>query len=271
MSRIRQCFATLKAQQRKGLILFVTAGDPDLRTTVEIMHAMVAAGADILELGVPFSDPMAEGPTIQKSSERALQSGTHMHVIFDAIRQFRSTNAVTPVVLMGYLNPIEAYGYASFARDAHDAGVDGVITVDMPVEESADYGKELTRQGLDVIFLIAPTSSLARIKLVNDHAKGFIYYVSLKGVTGADAVSLQEISLRLQHIRENTHWPLAVGFGIKAAAQASELAKHADAVVIGSAIVAIIEKSLDQKLALSAMISELKHYIASVRTALDNP
>lgn len=264
MSRIPECFRTLKGQGRKALIPFITAGDPEPDLTVPLMHALVAGGADILELGVPFSDPMADGPTIQRSSERALKHGVSLRRALAMVESFRETDSTTPVVLMGYANPIEAMGQALFCEDARTAGVDGVLTVDYPPEEAAEFAANLARHGLDAIFLLSPTTSDDRVAAIARHASGFIYYVSLKGVTGASNLDLTEVAVRLPRIRAYTDLPVGVGFGIRDAETARRVAEVADAVVIGSRIVEEIERSPRE-----TVLENVRNLVASVRTALD--
>lgn len=237
MSRIGPCFARLREQGRQALIPYITAGDPEPNITVPLMHAMVEAGADILELGVPFSDPMADGPIIQAAYERALAHRVNLRRVLAMVKEFRARNTTTPVVLMGYLNPIEVMGYQDFATEAAQAGVDGVLTVDMPVEEGGDYVNFLYRQHIDPIFLIAPTSPAERIAKIGQAARGFVYYVSLKGVTGAATLDVAAVAEKLTELRAATTLPVGVGFGIKDPATARQIARIADAVVVGSAIV----------------------------------
>lgn len=242
MTRLLETFSSLKASGRKALIPFITAGDPKPQYTVGLMHALVAGGADVIELGMPFSDPMADGPTIQLACERALAAGTTLGKTLDMVAEFRATNTQTPVVLMGYLNPIERRGLATFAAQARIAGVDGVLIVDLAVEEAPDFAPVFKQAGLDLIFLIAPTSSAARIKAVAEQASGYLYYVSLKGVTGAATLDIPSVAAKLAEIRQITALPLAVGFGIRDAATAAAVAQVADGVVVGSALVSEIEK-----------------------------
>ena len=243
MSRIQSVFQRLQGEGRKALIPFITAGDPDASLTVPLMHALVDAGADILELGVPFSDPMADGPTIQRASERALAKGMRMRTVLALVAEFRSTNANTPVVLMGYANPVEAMGLERFAEQAAQAGVDGVLIVDYPPEEAVRFGTAMKGKGMDPIFLLAPTSTDARVAQVAEIASGYIYYVSLAGVTGAGHLNVDAVAQRLPAIREKTGLPVGVGFGIRDAASAGRIAAIADAVVVGSRIIEEIEKS----------------------------
>lgn len=266
MSRIAGVFAALKDQGRQALIPFVTAGDPSLATTLPLMHALVEAGADIIELGVPFSDPMADGPVIQRASERALAQHVSLHDVIDIVRQFRETDRQTPVVLMGYLNPLEVMGYEAFAEAAAAAGVDGVLTVDIPPEESSTFVPAMTAHGIDPIFLLAPTSNRARIERITAAASGFVYYVSLKGVTGAANLSVESVREKLDAIRECTTLPVGVGFGIKDAQTAAAMSRIADAVVVGSALVSRIEANVDQP---DKAISEVRELLAGMRAAMD--
>ena len=215
MSRIEACFAELKAANKTALIPFVTAGDPHPDQTVAIMHALADAGADIIELGVPFSDPMADGPTIQLADERALEYNVSLRDVINMVKRFRETNQSTPVVLMGYLNPVEIMGYEAFAEAAGDAQVDGVLTVDLPPESAAPLNDKLAANGIDPIFLLAPTTTDKRIEKIAAMAKGYLYYVSLKGITGATNLDPQAVSQKLETIRKITDLPIAVGFGIK--------------------------------------------------------
>jgi tryptophan synthase alpha chain len=242
MSRITAALAALRAQKRKALIPFVTAGDPDLETTASLMHGLAAAGADVIELGVPFSDPMADGPTIQRSSERALQKGTTLRDVIALVAGFRKTNNSTPVVLMGYANPIEAMGYEKFAAAARDAGVDGVLVVDYPPEESVALSKLLGDAGIDPIFLIAPTSVESRIEQIAKLARGYVYYVSLRGVTGSANLNVADIQKKIAELRHHVKIPIGVGFGIRDGKTARAVADVADAVVVGSRLVEAIEQ-----------------------------
>lgn len=264
MSRITATFAALRAAGRKALIPFITAGDPAPERTVPLMHALVAGGADILELGVPFSDPMADGPTIQRASERALKHGVGLKDVLAMSAEFRKTDTATPVVLMGYANPIEAMGWDAFCSAAAQAGVDGVLTVDYPPEESAEFAAKCAAAGLDNIYLLAPTTPDLRISAITRLARGFVYYVSLKGVTGAANLDLAEVAARVGMIRANAGLPVGVGFGIRDAETARRVAEVADAVVIGSRIVEEIENSTPD-----ALLANVKHFVAGVRAALD--
>ena len=243
MSRIAATFEKLGSARRPALIPFVTAGDPDARSTVPIMHALVKAGADVIELGVPFSDPMADGPVIQRSSERALKNGVSLRDVMAAVAEFRKTNAGTPVVLMGYANPVERLGLVSFVREATEAGVDGVLIVDYPPEESGAWLQALADSPIDPIFLLSPTSTDKRIEEVARVAKGYIYYVSLKGVTGAANIDTSDVEAMVARIRTHTKVPVGVGFGIRDGETARRIGKVADAVVIGSRIVQEIADS----------------------------
>ena len=266
MSRIAATFARLKEQQRKALIPYITAGDSNPELTVPLMHAMVEAGANIIELGVPFSDPMADGPVIQKAAERALLHNISLHDVFAMVKAFRKQDNTTPVVLMGYLNPIEAMGYAEFASSAAEAGVDGVLTVDMPPEEGEECMSLLREKEVDPIFLIAPTSTAARIEALTSNARGFVYYVSLKGVTGAGHLDTDAVAKKLADIRKVTDLPLGVGFGIKDAETAASVGKEADGIVVGSAIVKKIEENVDNPELITANIVAM---LSSMRGALD--
>ncbi|WGZ95510.1 MAG: tryptophan synthase subunit alpha [Candidatus Thiothrix putei] len=266
MSRIAACFAALKAQGKTALIPYVTAGDPHPSITVPLMHRMVAAGANIIELGVPFSDPMADGPTIQQAHERALLHNTSLLDILGMVAEFRQTDTTTPVVLMGYLNPIEIMGYAEFAKAAEAAGVDGALTVDLPPEEGMGVLPLFRAHGIDPIFLLSPTTPERRIATVAEAGGGFIYYVSLKGVTGASTLDVGQVAEHIAKIRQHTDLPLGVGFGIKDAATAAAVAKTADAVVVGSAVIKQIEATPNDHAAIMDSISDL---LASMRTALD--
>jgi tryptophan synthase alpha chain len=241
MSRIAGCFAELKAAGRKALIMFVTAGDPEPALTVPLMHALAESGADILELGVPFSDPMADGPVIQRASERALKHGVGLSDVLGAVSSFRKQNSKTPVVLMGYANPIEAMGVEKFVAAAKAAGVDGLIVVDYPPEECGPFVELCGRAGIDCIFLLAPTSTEARIREVARAGSGFVYYVSLRGVTGAGNLDADAVLARLPMIRAATRLPVGVGFGIRDAESARRISRGADAVVIASRLIQEME------------------------------
>lgn len=261
MSRIKSSFERLKAQGRKALIPFITAGDPDAALTVPLMHALVDAGADIIELGVPFSDPMADGPTIQRASERALAKGMSLKKVLALVAEFRASDAQTPIVLMGYANPVEAMGVQRFGAAAKEAGVDGVLVVDYPPEESAEFSAAMRQFGLDPIFLLAPTSTEERIAGTAKVASGYVYYVSLKGVTGSAALDVDAVAARLPSIREKTGLPVGVGFGIRDAATAARIARVADAVVVGSRIIEEIENSTPDSACakVRALVSGIRH------------
>lgn len=264
MSRIKTTFERLAGEGRKALIPFITAGDPDAALTLPLMHTLVEAGADVIELGVPFSDPMADGPTIQRASERALAKGMSLRKVLELVVAFRSTDAKTPVVLMGYANPIEAMGLEKFAAAAAVAGVDGVLVVDYPPEEAVNFGVAMKAQGMDPIFLLAPTSTAARIAQVAEIASGYVYYVSLAGVTGSGALNVEAVAERLPLIREKTGLPVGVGFGIRDAATASRIAQIADAVVVGSRIIEEIEKSTA-----ATACANVKALVADIRRGVD--
>jgi tryptophan synthase alpha chain len=264
MSRIAPTFAALSAQKKKGLIAFITAGDPAPELTVPLMHTLVEGGVDVIELGIPFSDPMAEGPVIQRACERALANGVGMQDVLGFVREFRRTNNETPVVLMGYANPIERRGYAAFATSAKEAGADGVIVVDYPPEECEEFTQEMKKHELDVIFLLAPTSTEERVKQVARAGSGFSYYVSLKGVTGAGHIDTEEVSRRIASIRKHVKLPIGVGFGIRDAATAKTLSRVADAVVIGSRIIQELENTPREQ-AVPAVLEFLK----DIRQAID--
>jgi tryptophan synthase alpha chain len=246
MPRIQTTFERLARERRKALIPYVTAGDPEPRVTVPLLHALAGAGADIIELGVPFSDPMADGPVIQRSGERALKNRVGMEQVLGFVAEFRKSDSRTPVVLMGYANPIEAMGTTHFVESAERVGVDGVLVVDYPPEESAELASLLRAHGLDMIFLLAPTSTDARIEQVARLASGYIYYVSLRGVTGAKHLDLEEVAAKLHAIRGKTRLPVGVGFGIRDGETARAVAKIADAVVIGSRIIQEMEQASPQ-------------------------
>ena len=241
MSRLATRFAELRAARRAGLVIFVTAGDPHPDQTVDLMHALVAAGADVLELGVPFSDPMADGPVIQRASERALAQGMDLRRVLEQVRAFRQTDTTTPVVLMGYLNPIEQMGVERFADAAAAAGVDGALTVDLPFDEEPAHAAALRSAGLDSIFLLAPTSGPERARAVAAQASGFLYYVSVRGVTGAGSVDLADVEAQVRALKAHTALPVGVGFGVRTPQAAAQIAGFADAVVVGSAVIEQIE------------------------------
>ena len=243
MSRIQATFKSLKNKKEKALIPFFTAGDPHPDKTVEIMHALVESGADMIELGIPFSDPMADGPVIQRASERALKNNVGITTTIKLAAEFRRNNKITPLILMGYANPIEAIGIDNFISLIKDADIDGVITVDYPPEESEQFVRRLKENNIDSIFLIAPTTNDNRIKLIINQATGFLYYVSLKGVTGSVNIDIKQVAQKVQNIKEFTNLPIGVGFGVRNAKTAKEVSLISDAVVIGSRIVQEIEDS----------------------------
>ncbi len=265
MSRIAGCFEALRATGRRALIPYVTAGDPFADTTVEIMLAMAAAGADVIELGVPFSDPMADGPVIQKASERALARGIGLPHILEMVRSFRARDSKTPIVLMGYANPIERFGSDRFVDAAAAAGVDGVLVVDYPPEECEAFAGRLRARGMDLIFLLAPTSTDERMRQVNRIASGYVYYVALKGVTGAGHLDTGAVAAMIPRIKTFVELPVGVGFGIRDAATARAVANVADAVVIGTALVQLLETRSRDNVAAAA-----GEFIASIRAALDS-
>ncbi|MBS1187700.1 MAG: tryptophan synthase subunit alpha [Burkholderiaceae bacterium] len=264
MSRIQNTLAALAKQGKKGLIPFITAGDPSPELTVPLMHALVAGGADIIELGVPFSDPMADGPVIQRASERALQKGVSLRHVLQWVSEFRATNQATPVVLMGYANPIEHIGVDAFIAQAKAAGVDGVLVVDYPPDESEDFAGAMKANGLDTIFLLAPTSTDERIEKVGKIASGYVYYVSLTGVTGAGNLDLEGVASMLPRIRRHVTVPVGVGFGIRDGATAKAIASVSDAVVIGSRIIQELEKAPPEKAA-----AAVQDFLSGIRQALD--
>ena len=266
MSRIAGRFAALKEQRRTALVPFITAGDPQPSVTVPLMHAMVAAGADLIELGVPFSDPMADGPVIQRASERALEHHVSLLDVLDMVRRFREHDTRTPLLLMGYLNPIEVLGYDTLAARAKDAGADGFLVVDAPPEESRDLVTSLREQDLDLVFLLAPTSTEERIGKIAEVASGFVYYVSVKGVTGAGHLDVAEVERKLEPIRRIIDLPVGVGFGIKDATTAARVARVADAVIVGSAIVGRMEDLAEVPERIPSAVSD---FLSGLRAAID--
>lgn len=265
MSRISERSAACRAAGRRALITYVTAGDPHPRHTVELMHTLVEAGADVIELGVPFSDPMNDGPVIQAACERALTHDVKLSDVLEMVRQFREQDQDTPVVLMGYLNPVEVMGYRAFAEAAADAGVDGVLTVDLPPEEAEELTELFQRSGLDPIFLVAPTTTRGRLERICQVARGFVYYVSLKGVTGAASLDVESVAEKVAGIRECTDLPVGVGFGIRDAEAAGRVARVAD-VVVGTAIVQRIAEHQDQP---ERMREEILALLRGMRQAMD--
>jgi tryptophan synthase alpha chain len=264
MSRIKTVFATLKQQGKTALIPYITAGDPHPKFTVSLMHTLVEHGADMIELGVPFSDPMADGPVIQRASERALSHKVGLTAVLEMVRTFRQTDQVTPIILMGYANPIEAVGPVVFADKAKAADVDGVITVDYPPEECGSFVNELRARDIDPVFLLSPTTDAKRVELIVNQASGFVYYVSLKGVTGAANLDIVEVAGRVASIREQTNLPVGVGFGIRDAATAKATAAIADAVVVGSRMVQAIEGSNE-----SNLLSNVANLMTELKAAVD--
>ncbi|MFK7831123.1 MAG: tryptophan synthase subunit alpha [Congregibacter sp.] len=283
MSRIESCFAALREAGRTAVVPYIVAGDPGADITVDLMCELADAGADIIELGVPFSDPMSEGPVIQRGHERALEEGVRLRTVLDMVREFRTRNSYTPVLLMGYVNPVAYIGYAHFADIAAAAGVDALLTVDVPPEEVGELNKELRRVGLDNIFLIAPTTPIERMDLIVAEASGFIYYVSLKGVTGAGHLNMAEVTAQVAEIQHHTALPICVGFGIKDGPSAAKIARCADGVVIGSALVqrladvaakAAVESTEDQVkdgCARTAILAAARAMVEDIREHVDAP
>ena len=264
MSRIAARFQSLGKARRKALIPYITAGDPHPSLTVALMHALVESGADILELGVPFSDPMADGPVIQRAGDRALKHGVGLSDVLKLVSEFRKADGATPVVLMGYANPVEAMGVEKFVSGTKDAGVDGVIVVDYPPEECTEFAAMAKRNGIDPVFLLAPTSTDKRIQEVARIGSGYIYYVSLRGVTGAANIDLSDVAARIPKIRAATKLPIGVGFGIRDAESACRVAQTADAVVIGSRIIQEIEEGAPEQ-----AVARVKNFLLPIRRALD--
>ena len=265
MSRIQTVFASLKASNRKALIPYITAGDPHPKHTVNLLHTMVKNGADMIELGIPFSDPMADGPVIQRASERALKHKVGLKNVLEMVSEFRQKDDKTPIILMGYANPIEAMGQAKFTQAAKAAGVDGVLTVDYPPEECSDFIAALQANGMDSIFLLSPTSDAERVNLIVNQASGFLYYVSLKGVTGAANLDIEEVKARVAEIRSKTNLPIGVGFGVKDSVTAKNVAAFADAIVVGSRMVLAIENSTEDNL-----LQNITQLMQELRTAIDS-
>ena len=269
MSRLAARFDALRAAQRSGLVIFVTAGDPHPELTVELLHALVAAGADVLELGVPFSDPMADGPVIQRASERALAHGVDLRRVLDLVRAFRQTDTTTPVVLMGYLNPIEQMGVERFARTAAEVGVDGVLTVDLPFDEEPEHAAALRSAGLDSIFLLAPTSGPGRAQAVAAQASGFLYYVSVRGVTGAGQVDMADVRSQVEALKAYTDLPVGVGFGVRTPQAAAQIAAFADAVVVGSAVIEKLEAAAAAGINGPAALKGAVELVRTLRAGID--
>lgn len=266
MTRLSAVLAANKASNRKNLVTFITAGDPDLTTTLQLMHTLVASGVDVIELGVPFSDPMADGPVIQRASERAVANGVGLDDVLELVREFRVTNTTTPVVLMGYANPVERMGQEAFIQSAVAAGVDGALIVDYPPEESEDFSAKAGAAGLNVIYLVAPTSTDKRMRDTAAVASGFIYYVSLKGVTGAGTLDVSDVAQKVAKLREYTNLPINVGFGISDASSAKAVASVADGVVIGSKLITLVEEAVRDGGDACAVV---KAWLSDIRTALD--
>ena len=264
MSRIKARFDALAAQRRKGLVPYIAAGDPAPALTVPLMHALARAGSDVIELGVPFSDPMADGPVIQRATERAIRQGVGLRQTLGFVAEFRTTDTLTPVVLMGYANPIEHMGRAQFALQAAAAGVDGVLVVDYPPEECEDFAADMRAHGIDPIFLLAPTSTDDRIARIARLASGYIYYVSLKGITGAGHLDVGAVAAKLPLIKAQTDVPVGVGFGIRDAASARAVARVADAVVIGSRIIQELENTPRE-----GAIAAVEALLTDIRRAID--
>jgi tryptophan synthase alpha chain len=270
MTRLAEKLAALQAQNRKALLTFITAGDPELAMTVPALHALVAGGADVLELGVPFSDPEAEGPAIQASSERALGNGVTLALTLQMVSEFRADDSQTPVVLMGYFNSVLAMGVDAFAEAAHNAGVDGLIMVNLPPEAAGSLKDALAVNSIDLVFLVAPTTTPERAQFIVEQAAGFVYYVSLKGITGADHLRVQSVAASVSALKAQTDLPIMVGFGIKDAAAARAVAEHADGVVVGSALVNTMAQGagVEQTCArLHEQVGELRHAVDSASAA----
>ena len=266
MSRIAGVLDTLREQGRKALIPYITAGDPHPDQTVDLMHTLVAAGADIIELGVPFSDPMADGPVIALACERALKHGTSLRQVTAMVKTFREKDPHTPVVLMGYLNPMEAMGYEAFADAAADAGVDGILTVDLPPEEADEVAPLFTQRQMDSIFLLSPTTTDDRIRAISEHSSGYVYYVSIKGVTGAASIDVEEVGRKVANVQRLTALPVGVGFGIRDAETAAAVGKVSDGVIVGSVLVDTIARHQSDPDQLKKALSDLLH---PMREALD--
>ena len=266
-ARLRELRGSGQHERRKALVTFITAGDPNVGASVPALHALVRGGADILELGMPFSDPEAEGPSIQRSSERALAGGVTLRQIFDMVRAFRTEDETTPVVLMGYVNALERTGYAEFIELAHNAGVDGLIIVNLPPEEAHPLKRLMDQRDMNLIFLVAPTTTEARMQLIVEQASGFVYYVSLKGVTGADHLQTDTIPDQVAALKRHTDHPIMIGFGIKDAAAARSVSRFADGVVVGSALVDTMAGLADDP---AAIPTALQDQLAEFRAALDS-
>jgi len=266
MSRLSKCFSDLHSNHKKALVPYMTAGDPSPDATVPLMHAMVEAGSDIIEIGVPFSDPMADGPVIQQACERALEHGVSLSDVLAMVAGFRETNQNTPVVLMGYLNPVEVMGYENFAKRAAEAGVDGVLTVDLPPEEAEELIPTFEANNLDPIFLVSPESTVDRFKQITKYSRGFLYYVSLKGVTGVKTIDTTAVAQKMEQLRDYTDLPICVGFGIKDAETAAQVSEISNGVVVGSAIVKRIAENQKD---MSTLTAEVKSFLSELRSAMD--
>ena len=266
MSRITQCFEKLQSSGKKALMPYITAGDSNPSITVPLLHRMVESGADIIEFGIPFSDPMADGPTVQLACERALVHHTSLRDTIAMVAEFRKNDDTTPIILMGYMNPVETMGYEEFAQAASSVGVDGLLTVDLPPEEAVELVDILKSHNIDPIFLLSPTTTDERIKKISDAGSGFLYYVSLKGVTGSNALNVDEVAERVATIKSISSLPVAVGFGVKDAETASAVSKVSDGSVVGSAIVKIIENNVDDA---DTIMDQIGALLVSMRTAMD--
>ena len=266
MSRITQCFERLQSSGKKALMPYITAGDSNPSITVPLLHRMVESGADIIEFGIPFSDPMADGPTVQLACERALVHHTSLRDTIAMVAEFRKNDDTTPIILMGYMNPVETMGYEEFAQAASSVGVDGLLTVDLPPEEAVELVDILKSHNIDPIFLLSPTTTDERIKKISDAGSGFLYYVSLKGVTGSNALNIDEVAERVATIKSISSLPVAVGFGVKDAETASAVSKVSDGSVVGSAIVKIIENNVDDA---DTIMDQIGALLVSMRTAMD--
>lgn len=264
MSRIQKTFHTLKAENKKGLVTFITAGDPDVQQSLSVLQSLPDAGADFIEIGMPFTDPMADGPAIQASSLRALDNGMNVKGVIDMVRKFRAQNDTTPIILMGYFNPIYNYGCTSFVKDAKDAGVDGLIIVDLPPEEDAELRIPAQEVGLDFIKLVTPTTIGSRLDTVLNNASGFIYYVSIAGVTGTKSANIDAVGAHIKQIKEKTDIPVAVGFGIKTPDDAAKMAQICDGVVVGSAIVDNMLKNQNS----TNMIEIISQQVKALKSAI---
>jgi len=266
MSRIANCFNDLKEKNRKGLIPFIVAGDPNPTFTLPLMNALVDGGADLIELGVPFSDPMADGPVIQRGSERALVHGTSLHDVISMVVDFRKENKQTPVILMGYLNPVEVMGYETFAKAASEAGVDGALIVDLPPEEAGELKEIMVKYDIDLIFLISPTTNVERQKYISKMASGFLYYVSLKGVTGSNRLDTNSVQESVTTIKQHSNLPVGVGFGIRDPESAANVAKVSDAVVVGSPIVELVGDLNDDS---ATSMKSISTFLSTMRQSID--